>query len=221
MRSGSLFALYALWLAGCGSTPRMREGALYPGRVEGEPALECLPDPDVADSELTERMRFARRLAAEAFALADPALPADDSAAALMAWSSGPLRAWLHAKTEAVEAARRELDLAAEESHRQRVMSGAIVGMLYEDVAAVIRRIPTPDDLRSDPEIGPIFREVVDGEALPYLETARRAYHACEVNGTMPATMRHWSAFCGARLDLLPSTHRPGEDFTEVEVIVE
>lgn len=217
----SLLALGAL-AGACAGGPRMREGTLYEGRTEGEPSLECLPDPDVHDDELSEHMRFGQRLAAEAFALEDPVLPRDTSAASLMEWSAGPLQAWLHAKSEAVEAARRELDLAAEESHRQRIMSGAIVGMLYEDVGEILRAIPTPDDLRSEPEISRIFRETVEGEAMPYLETSRRAYHACEINGTTPPTMRHWSAFCSARLDLLPvPVGADGDDVTEVDVFTD
>jgi hypothetical protein len=217
MRSVITSALAGLVLLAC-SGPRMREGTLYEGRTDAAPSLECLPDPDVHDGELTEHMRFGQRLAAEAFAVEDPVVPRDTTASSLMDWSSGPLREWLRVKSEAVEAARRELDLAAEENHRQRIMSGAIVGMLYEDVAVVLRAIPTPDDLRSEPDISRIFRETVENEAMPYLETARRAYHACEVNGTVPESMRHWSAFCTARLDLLPVPVSATSDVTEVDV---
>jgi hypothetical protein len=204
-----------LSLAGCGG-PRMREGELYAGRPDGPPSIECLPDPDVHDDELTEHMRFGLRLATEALAIEAPAIPSDTSAAAITAWSGGPLQAWHHQKSEAVEAARHELDLAAEESHRQRIMGGAIVGMLYEDVSTTLRAVPTPNDLYDEPEISRIFRDTVEGEARPYVETSRRAYHACEVNGREPSTMRHWANFCSSRLDLLPAP--VGEDdVTEVD----
>ena len=210
-----LIVLIALSLAACGG-PRMRQGELYGGRSDAEPSMECLPDPDVEDSELTEHMRFGLRLATAALAIEAPAIPADTSAAAITAWSAGPLQSWLHAKSEAVEAARHELDLAAEETHRQRIMSGAIVGMLYESVAITLRAVPTPEDLWNEPEISRIFRETVEGEARPYVETARLAYHACELNGQRPETMQHWGSFCSARLDLLPAPIGE-EDVTEVD----
>lgn len=176
--------------------------------------MTCLPDPDVLDEELTEHMRFGLRLANEAMAIEAPALPQDTRASAITRWSEGPLQRWLHAKAEAVEAARHELDLAAEENHRQRIMGGAIVGMLYEDVSITLRAIPTPDDLWNEPEISRIFRETVEGEARPYVETSRSAYRACEANGRTPSSMRHWSSFCSGRLDLLPMSG----DATEVEM---
>jgi hypothetical protein len=212
MRSAVLALLV---LVACGG-PRMRQGELYGGRSDAQPSMECLPDPDVEDSELTEHMRFGLRLATAALAIEAPAIPADTSAASIAVWSEGPLQAWLHAKSEAVEAARHELDLAAEENHRQRIMGGAVVGMLYEDVATTLRTVPTPEDLWNEPEISRIFRETVEGEARPYLETARRAYHACELNGRHPETMRHWGDFCSARLDLLPAPVG-AEDVTEVD----
>lgn len=202
-------------LAACGGL-RMRQGELYGGRSDAEPSMECLPDPDVEDVELTEHMHFGIRLATAALAIDAPEIPADISAASITVWSAGPMQAWLHDKSEAVEAARRELDLAAEETHRQRIMSGAIVGMLYESVSITLRAIPTPEDLWNEPEISRIFRETVEGEARPYLETARRAYHACELNGRRPETMQHWGEFCSARLDLLPAPIGE-EDVTEVD----
>jgi hypothetical protein len=200
----------------------MREGELYAGRTGGSPSMECLPDPDVTDDSLTEHMRFGRRLADEAFAIADPVPPVDHSASALTEWAGGPLREWLAQKSHAVEEARHELDLAAEESHRQRIMAGAIVGMLYESIGRVLGDVPSPDDLRDEPEIMEIYRATVAGEASPYLETARRAYHACELNATEPATMRHWEDFCSARLEALPAPiDGSGEDVTEVDIISE
>jgi hypothetical protein len=210
-----ILALLLTSAIGCGGGPRMREGELYGGRTEGPPSMTSLPDPDVIDDELTEHMRFGLRLANEAMAIEAPAPPENTSAASITEWSSGPLQTWLHAKSEAVEAARHELDLAADENRRQRIMGGAIVGMLYEDVSITLRSVPTPDDLWNEPEISRIFRETVDGEARPYVETSRNAYRACEANGRIPATMRHWSDFCSARLDLLPAS---GDDTTEVEM---
>lgn len=206
-------------LAACGGQPRMREGELYAGRTEGDPSMECLPDPDVHDDALSERMHFGIRLANESFAVPAPGAPESRAVLDLQDWSSGPLRVWIERKTHAIEAARRELDQAAEENHRQRIMGGAIVGLMYEDVARVLSRLPEPEDLDDEPEILRIYEQVIQSQARPFVETARRAYHACAMNASEPASMRHWSHFCRGREDNLPDLDEPTAGTTEVEVL--
>ena len=106
--------------------------------------------------------------------------------------------------------------------HRQRIIGGAIVGLMYEDVARVLRSIPTPDELLDEPEIREMHRDILRSQARPFLEHARRAYHACARNATEPPGMNHWVRFCRGRHDRLPERDRlegpaPGE--TQVEVI--
>lgn len=212
-----------LGLAGCATVP-MRDGPLNPGRVEADPSMECLPDPDVQRDALTRRMRFGWTLAEESFLVPPPSPPDERSAQNLEQWSSDVLGAWLERKTHTIEAARHELDQAAEENHRQRIMGGAIVGLMYEDVARVLRSIPPPRELDDEPEIREIYQDVLRGQARPFLEHARRAYSACAQNAVQPASMRHWSRFCSGREDQLPGRRRvpdlaSGE--TEVEVIAD
>lgn len=203
---------------GCGG-PRMRPGPLHAGRSHGAPSMECLPDPDVEDSELSERMTFGMQLATESLSIEPPPPPTSRAVLDLQAWGSGPLRAWLERKTHAVEAARRELDVAAEESHRQRIMGGAIVGLMYEDVARVLVGLPRPEDLDDEPEILEIYQQVLQSQARPYVETARRAYHACAANASEPETMRHWARFCRDRRDDLPGGDELESGETQVEVV--
>jgi hypothetical protein len=209
-----------LFAAACGG-PQMRGGELYAGRIHAEPSLECLPDPDVVDEELTERMRIGLELAEASFAVAPPPPPSSRAALDLQEWANGPLRAWLARKTHAVEAARRELDAAADQAHRQRIIGGAVVGLMYEDVARVLRSVPAPDDLDDEPEILAIYRQILESQARPFLETARRAYHACALNARQPASMRHWSRFCSGRRDRLPERETPASGATEVDVLVD
>lgn len=204
----------------CGG-PRMRAGELYAGRISAAPSVRCLPDPDVVDDELTARMRAGLELAEESFAVQAPPPPSSRAALDLTDWSQGPLREWLERKTRTIEEARRELDLAAEESHRQRIMGGAVVGLMYEDVARVLLRVPAPEDLDDEPEILEIYQQVLRSQARPFLETARRAYHACALNASEPESMRHWSRFCRGREDELPAGDGPREDGTTVEVLVD
>lgn len=215
-----LLALVLLLALACGG-PRMREGELYAGRVAAAPSLRCLPDPDVVDAELTPRMRAGLELAEESFAVQAPPPPSSRAALELTDWAEGPLRDWLTRKTAAIQEARHELDAAAEESHRQRIMGGAVVGLMYEDVARVLRSVPAPEDLEDEPEILEIYQQVLESQARPFLETARRAYHACTLNASEPESMRHWSRFCRGREDGLPAPDGPQEDGTTVEVLVD
>lgn len=212
-------SLALLLVAACG--PAARSGTIYGGRSEGEPSMECLPDPDVEDSALTAHMQRGRELAIASFEIADPEVPADHGVEALSAWAGGPLRTWIERKTHAVDAARQELDLAAEETHRQRIMGGAIVGLMHEDIARIISRVPAPTDLADEPEIIAAFEHVIEGQARPYYRLARQAYRACALNAVQPESMQHWSRFCRERMDALPEeeSDTPMEEGTTVEVL--
>jgi hypothetical protein len=199
-----------------------RPGPLYAGRAEAEPSMECLPDPDVTDDSFTAHMRSGRELAQASFEVPDPVIPADHSAQSLTQWADEDLRTWIQTKTTAVDAARAELDLAAEENHRQRIIGGAIVGLMHEDIGRIISTVPVPDDLADEPEILDAFRHVIDGQAQPYFRLARQAYRACALNAVSPEGMQHWSSFCRQRMDRLPddgSIDSAPEDETTVEVL--
>jgi len=220
MRAFILVALTA-WLAGCGPGLQMRPGPLNPGRSEADPTMECLPDPDIRQESMTRRMRFGWTLAEESFLIPPPEAPNDHGADSLEQWSEEVLSPWLTRKTHTIEAARRELDEAAEQTHRQRIMGGAIVGLMYEDLARVLRAIPAPHELDDEPEIQEVYQNVLRSQAAPYLEHARRAYSACAQNGIRPESMRHWSRFCTAREDRLPGQSRAAEQLRSGETVVE
>ena len=186
-----------------------------------DPSMEALP---TRESSASEKMRFAWLLTAESFELRRPRRPPRGAAMReLEMWSEQELRAWLAQKNELVEAARAELNEAAEESHRQRVWAGALVGLMYEDMARVLLDVPVPRELETDPEIARVYREVVVAQARPYLDHARRAYHACELNGRRQnRSLTQWSRFCEERNARLPVVDLdPGESRTTVEVIRE
>jgi hypothetical protein len=187
--------------------------------------METLPDPDVRDEAFSPRMRFGWRLAAESFLVPPPEPPRDRMAQDLELWSTEVLAPWLERKMATVEAARRELDRAAEEDHRQRIMSGAIVGLMYEDVGLALRAIPPPAELDDEPEIRGVYRSILQSQARPFLEHARRAYRACAGNAVQPAGMRHWRRYCAGRGELLPDVQVDGPALpsgeTEVEVLVD
>ncbi|MFW5924750.1 MAG: hypothetical protein ACOC9O_03875 [Myxococcota bacterium] len=205
-----------LLVAGCASGR-----SLHPGTVEAPPSMEVLPEPDVPVEDMTKRMRFAWLLAEQSFE-PEPPTPPPPSVPVLQVqrWADEELEPWLARKNELVEAARAELDAAAERAHRQRIVAGALVGLMYEDMVRVLRSVPVPEEIRREPEIARTYREIVESQAAPYLEHARRAYRACAANATRPRGMRHWSSFCAGRLAELPEEALASGE-TEVTVTVD
>ncbi|HEX6242191.1 MAG TPA: hypothetical protein VFZ61_14875, partial [Polyangiales bacterium] len=214
MRWGTLLLLWGALAGGCAAPAKPVK---YAGDVGGQPSIETLPSLDVADSELTPEMRMARLLSAETLELPPPQRPTDRAGQALSAWSEGEFKRWLTHKQERADAARAELDRAALQNHRQRIMAGALVGLIYEDIARTLLTVPAPSELDSEPEISAAFQELLLKQAEPYLMQARLAYAACAGNAQGMSSLGHWVDFCSSRRHALPANEAPGDG---VEVIV-
>jgi len=176
------------------------------GDALATPSLEALPSLDVAQSELTPEMRMASLLSAESLSLAPPVHPENMSTSAMAAWSDDGLKTWMREKHQRAEAARKELDRAAQQSHRQRVMAGALVGLVYEDVARTLLTLPVPSELSSEPEIAAMYVDLLRTQAGPYLVQAHQAYAACAGNAEQVDPLRHWTDFCNQREERLPTS---------------
>ena len=165
---------------------------------------------------------MARLLSAESLNLDPPVQPRDTSTATIAEWSDHELKTWMQTKHASAEAARVELDRAAVQNQRQRIMAGAMVGLVYEDVARTLLTLPVPADLVSEPEIAAMYVDILRTQAGPYLLQARLAYTACAGNAEQMATLRHWSEFCLMRENQLPASGvdqaAPGPTSTEVSV---
>ncbi len=183
---------------------------VYVGDARGRASMEVLPSLDVPETDLTAEMRMARLLSAESLELLAPAAPGDRSSDELATWSDSALKEWLREKQRRAEAAREELDRAALQNHRQRIVAGALVGLVYEDVARALLLIPAPSELDSEPAVAAVFRELMAKQAAPFLTHAKLAYDACAGNALGLDSMGHWAEFCSARVDGLPE-NQPSE----------
>jgi len=187
------------------SSPGNRR-AYQEGDAIGKPRVEALPSLDVDSKELTAEMRMARLLSAESLNLAPPVQPRDTSTATIADWSDHELKTWMQSKHASAEAARKELDRAATQNHRQRIMAGAMVGLVYEDLARTLLTLPVPAELVSEPEIAAMYVDILRTQAGPYLLQSRQAYAACAGNAEQLPELKHWSSFCLSREDQLPSS---------------
>lgn len=205
-----LYILLVLAISACGGSAEVnREAQARPrdgGDPQGAPSLRSLPADDVDPRTFTPLMQRAWEASRDALELKAPAFPQEPTSDEWNAYSQRVFQPWLHEKQSMVVAARRELDTAATQSMRQRIMAGAIVGLLYEDVAHVLLAVPTPKAiLEEDPEIVEAFKRVVEGQARPYLEHSRAAYSACKQNAASGrGGLGHWSNYCKQRESNLP-----------------
>ncbi len=168
-------------------------------------------------------MTFAWTLAEQALELPDPPpAPMDPTVESLGAWTDTCLQPWLADKNRLVTAARRELDSAAEERLEQRILAGALDGLLHEDVARVLLSIPVPREIaEEEPEIEEAYRYVIAGQAEPYLARSRAAYRACAANARAGERYLAFERFCSQRRASLPMSHREQAEGTVLEVIRE
>ncbi|MEM9192978.1 MAG: hypothetical protein AAGF12_27635 [Myxococcota bacterium] len=202
MRKLALWTVPGILALGCGAS--QPAPAMVRGDIDAAPDMTILPSLDRPLDEMSPAMREGWLLAEEAFEIPLPP-PPDTDTQSYTAWAEGDLRRWLRRKSHTVESAREELDRAADEDSEERIVAGGIVGLLYEDVGRELLSIPTPQALIEDPEIGLIFREVLEGEAAPYLERSNAAYRACAINADAgPESLRHWRRFCAGRRVELP-----------------
>jgi hypothetical protein len=175
-----------------------------------------LPSLDVEPAALSHDMQMGRMLSTESLDLHVPPAPGGSSANTFSAWSDQELKHWMNEKARRAHAARAQLDQAAVHSLRERVMAGALVGLVCEDVARSLLTIPLPAELSNEPDVAQMFRDVLRSQAQPYLLHAQHAYNACAENARGVETMDHWSGFCRARLERLPESARSERAGVEV-----
>jgi hypothetical protein len=209
LRTRIALATSLLALLGCARGGQVAPRTYQEGDAQGSPRLEALPSLDVDSAKLTPEMRMAQMLSAECLNLAQPAVPTDLSSSTISAWSQQELESWMRHKHQRAQEARRQLDVAAAQNQRQRIMAGAMVGLVYEDVARTLLSLPVPVELISEPEIAAMYVDVLRGQAEPYLREARSAYSACAGNAEQLDRLAHWSEFCVGREELLPDTGVP------------
>lgn len=208
-----------LWtgLLGACATPQAQPRILSAGDVTGPPSIEGLPSLDVSEDKLTREMRMARMLSEESLNLPRPVFPEGRTARDLEVWGETTLRPWLEHKHRSIEAAREELDRAAIQDPRQRIVAGALMGLIHEDVARVLLQLPAPSELDAEPEVRGLYRELTLRQAAPYLEQARLSYEACAGNALAVATMAHWSSYCRGRGEGLPGAEVEGTNAGEAQ----
>ncbi len=216
LRAGVLCA-GVLCAGACGSTKP--PPARSPGNVMDPPSVLVLPQADVPDEQLSGKMRQALELADESMAMRLPEPPAKQDIQSLSDWSNGRLRYWVTEKRSAISYAEEALDRASYASHRELIVAGAVLALVYEDAARQVARIPVPEEARKDEAALDLYWSLTRRQARPYARRAKRAYRACAKNAEHgPEGMRHWSLFCQGRRQRLKAVFPKRERHNAMKV---
>lgn len=181
------------------------------GEAEAPPALSALPDPVRGEPMDSERMHQGFTMARQVFAGLMPEPPADRSYTSLQAWVEQQVAPWVEKRRDGVDDTRFQFALTASSHPADVVVAHAVLALLHEDTAAELSNIPSPAELANEPEVSEMFRELVSGQALPFVSAARDEYRLCANAGYQEgADLRRWAEFCKARFDrLAPPPAKP------------
>ena len=202
---------------GAGSHPagaRELEGGA-PGDPEAQPSLAALPEMPQGATCNTVRTHQGLLVARETFDAALPPPPADRSYTSLQHWVDTAVVAWLERRRQQTDATRDRFLLEGAPNPSERAVSHAVIGLIHEDTALSLLRIPAPSELDSEPEIAQMYREIVQTQADTFTTSALIEFRDCANDAYRgPEDMRVWAEFCHARFDRLrerlPQRTKPG-----------
>jgi len=164
----------------------------------------ALPEPDVPRTKFSRALTEAMLLAEECIEIHLPTPPKERDADTLEKWSNTVLQEWIRHKSTAMLQAQDLLDKAAYVSHRELIIAGAVMGLINEDAASELLKLPLPAEVEKNPGDAELYTEVRLDQTEPYVRKAERAYFACAENADAgPDSMRHWQDFCRKRRDRL------------------
>ncbi|HEX7479435.1 MAG TPA: hypothetical protein VF331_16650 [Polyangiales bacterium] len=199
--------ILCVMLIGCATTaPRAARpsAAVGSGQPLAPPSLAALPELPRTAPTNAQRMHQALTLAQQVFAAQLPAAPDDRSCASLQAWVEQQVAPWVEKRRDAVADTRFQFGPAEAQQAADVVVERAVLGLLQEDTALELAGIPSPSELDEEPEIAAMFRDLIRGQAQPFVSSARDEYRHCVETGQHGADdLRRFGDFCRTRLSRL------------------
>jgi hypothetical protein len=202
-----------LGLAGCAAsvhseTPASSEPSR--GDPDAAPSLAVLPDAVQNVASDTERVHQGMMMARQVFAKLMPSPPADRSYASLQAWVEEQVAPWVEQRRDSVDETRFQFALGEQSRPADAVVAHAVLGLLHEDTALALSSIPSPTELDTEPEVAAMFRDLIRGQAQPFVNAARSEFADCANTGyRLGDDLRRWAEFCHARFDRLAPAATP------------
>ncbi len=181
-----------------------------PGDPNAAPALSALPDMVREPAGEAERMHPPLALASEILERRLPDPPDDRSYASLSEWVESTIAPWVEQRRDAIDDVRFQM-MRDSPAETEQVLCSTVVGLLQEDTALSLERIPAPAELDREPEVAKMFRDIIHLQARPFMEAALREYAACAKLGTDEgAELERWGRFCDVRQKRLRSDQAIG-----------
>ena len=177
---------------------------LSPGNPDAAPALSVLPEMAQGISGRTDRTHQGMLMARKILGTPLPTPPADRSNAVLQKWVDTDVVKWLEQRRKSVDDTRFQFTLSSEQTAGERIVTHAVIGLLHEDTALSLERIPPPKELESEPEIAQMFRDILRSQATPFVTSALVEFRECSDTAfDGPDDMRNWAQYCAARFERL------------------
>jgi hypothetical protein len=172
-----------------------------PGAPPAMAVLPELPPGATVDSARTHHGLLAAR---ETLERTMPTLPADRSYLSLQRWVDDELVSWLERRRDQTDVTRSQFTRAGEGSDSERAVQHAALGLIHEDTALSLGRIPAPAELDREPEFASMYDEIVRARVDMFLQTALVEFRDCANDAyRAPKDMRGWASFCHARFKRL------------------
>jgi hypothetical protein len=174
---------------------------------------------EASNKPVPQALAEARRLRAEAEAIAAPQVPTGLTKAKTIAFMEGPLKAWIGKKRGAVDRAASAYSEAFEDLRGADLSAAALeLGDLWNSFAAKFIELglaAMPPALEGNPETAKAYRGAIEDAASSQRELARAAYELC-AGGDPPLKNDGAAQRCRQELAKLPqirkrpaATHRP------------
>lgn len=186
---------------------RRDDDPMRAGDPNAAPSVGALPEMVREPPDMAERMRPALTMVNEILARKLPEPPADRSYESLSAWVDGAVTPWVEQRREAIDDVRFQLQ-RSEPTVADGVLGAVVVGMLQEDTALELERIPAPAELDSEPQVATMFRDIIRVQARPFVNSALQHYVQCANTGYRATEeFQRFARFCHARHDRLRETY--------------
>lgn len=204
VRLAVLLGIAAPWWGCAGVQPEAtREDPRYAGDPDAPPAVAVLPELVREPKQVAERMHTMLAMANEIFAKKLPEPPTDRAYASLSTWVHDVVTPWLETRHDAIDEVRFQASREGSELAEQ-VINAAVIGLLHEDTALELERIPAPSELDREPEVAAMFRDIIRVQAKPFVGSALREYRYCANTGYRATEeLLRFARFCHARHDRL------------------
>ncbi|MDH5673671.1 MAG: hypothetical protein OEZ06_16060 [Myxococcales bacterium] len=181
--------------------------------VEGRKGAVALPPLPQALEHSSEDFRRGHGLAQELLAAAGPGQPPTDDRAAYEAWTQGEFTGWLEGRAVQTRTAVDALGAVQKGPPSEHVVAAALVGLIYERLAAQLLAVPPPAAIAAEAKLERHYRKGLDDAATEWRTPAERAFFHCAKGAALQTDAAYglWLELCHDHLARLREQTKAAE----------